>query len=71
MILYTPMQLELVLEHFDGTQYPVCQEICYQGVKLMAEDAGNGKKRVVKLLSTNPYDYLRADLFPGSLIDGV
>lgn len=70
MILYTPMQLELVLENFDGTNYPVYQEIEYKGVKLLVENVSDGKKRVIKLLSTNPADYLRTDLCPGSLIEG-
>ena len=69
MILYTPMQLELVLEGFDRTEYPEYREINYDGVPLLVERAEHGKNRIVKLLSTNPYDYLRAELAPGNLID--
>jgi len=69
MILYTPMQLELVLEGFDKIQYPEYQEIKYDGVSLLVENTSSGKKRVVKLLSTNPYDYLKTNLLPGSLIE--
>jgi len=69
MILYTPMQLELVLEGFDKVNYPDYQEVNYNGVPMVVEDAGFGKKKIVKLLSTNPYDYLKKDLFPGSLIE--
>jgi len=69
MILYTPMQLELVLEGFDKIEYPDYQEIKYDGVSMVVEDAGFGRKKIVKLLSTNPYDYLRTDLFPGKLIE--
>ncbi|MCG9969721.1 YlzJ-like family protein [Pelotomaculum terephthalicicum JT] len=69
MILYTPMQLELVLEGFDREKYPEYQEINYDGVSMVVENTSNGKKRIVKLLSTNPYDYLKTNLQPGSLID--
>jgi hypothetical protein len=63
------MQLELVLEGFDDIKYPEYKEIKYKGVSLLVENTGNGKKRIVKLLSTNPYDYLKTDLFRGSLIE--
>lgn len=69
MILYTPMQLELVLEGFDQTEYPDYRKIEYNGVPLLVEGAGFGQKRVVKLLSTNPFDYLKPELSPGSLIE--
>ena len=70
VILYTPMPLELVLEGFDKTQYPDYKEIEYQGVQMLVEGAGFGKKRIIKLLSTNPFDYLKPEIVPGSLIEG-
>ncbi|MHB1042110.1 MAG: YlzJ-like family protein [Eubacteriales bacterium] len=69
MILYTPMQLELVLEGFDKTQYPDYEKIEYDGVSMLVERTCQGKKKVVKLLSTDPKDYLRPDLIPGSELD--
>ena len=68
MILYTPMQLELVLEGFDPTKYPEYREVIYNGVPMLVEEAGVGAKRIVKLLSTRPSDYLRPDLLPGNLV---
>ena len=70
MILYTPMQLELVLEGFDTTKYPEYRNIEYQGVAMVVESAGFGRQKIVKLLSTNPFDYLKPELVPGSLIEG-
>lgn len=70
MILYTPMQLELVLEGFDTTKYPEYKIIEYEGVAMLVEDVDSGKKKIIKLLSTNPYDYLRPELSPGNLING-
>lgn len=69
MILYTPMQLELVLDGFDTTIYPEYRDIEYQGVAMVVESAGFGKQKIVKLLSTNPFDYLKPELTPGNLID--
>lgn len=69
MILYTPMQLELVLEGFDQTKYPDFQEVNYHGVPLLVEDNGHGRKKIVKLLSTKPADYLKPELSPGNLIE--
>ncbi|OPY59812.1 MAG: hypothetical protein A4E55_00001 [Pelotomaculum sp. PtaU1.Bin035] len=69
MILYTPLQLELVLEGFDKTQYPDYKEIEYKGVKMLVEGEGFGRKRIVRLISTNPFDYLRPELSPGSVIE--
>ncbi len=70
MILYTPMQLELVLEGFDTIKYPQYEEIEYGGVAMLVEGVDSGKKRIIKLLSTNPNDYLRPELSPGNLIGG-
>jgi len=69
MILYTPMQLELVLEGFDTTSYPDYKNIEYQGVPMVVEPYGSGKYRIVRLLSTNPYDYLKPELAPGMVIN--
>jgi len=63
------MQLELVLEGFDKTKYPEYKEVNYKGVPMLVEGAGFGRKRIVKLLSTDPFDYLRPELSPGSLIE--
>ncbi|RJO61792.1 MAG: hypothetical protein C4542_05615 [Dehalococcoidia bacterium] len=68
MILYTPMQLELVLEGFDQNKYPCYQELDHKGVTVLVEDVGGGKRKVVKLLSTNPYDFLRPELSPGTIL---
>lgn len=69
MILYTPMQLELVLEGFDQSTYPVYQEVNYDGVSMLVENADHGRKKIVKLLSTKPSDYLKSELYPGNFIE--
>ncbi len=69
VILYTPLQLELVLEGFDKTKYPEYKEIQYKGVPVLVEGLDSGKQRIVKLLSTDPFDYLKPEMAPGSLIE--
>ncbi|MEG3070610.1 MAG: hypothetical protein HQP61_00730 [Peptococcaceae bacterium] len=69
MILYTPMQLELVLEGFDQTKYPEYKEIKYKGVPVLVEKTDSGEQKIVKLLSTDPADYLKQEMSPGSLIE--
>ncbi len=68
MILYTPLQLELVLEGLDTTKYPEYEEIQYKDIPMVVEEVGLGRKRIVKLLSTNPYDYLKPGISPGTII---
>ncbi|WP_347490894.1 YlzJ-like family protein [Desulfoscipio sp. XC116] len=65
MILYTPMQLELVLAGLDQmTHYPE-RKATVNGVPALVRNVG-GKEELVQLLSTDPKDYLRTDLYPGA-----
>ncbi|MEW6423303.1 MAG: YlzJ-like family protein [Bacillota bacterium] len=66
MILYTPMQLELVVEGLEEMKEPAVRLVEIGGVPLIIEDTGPGEGRVVRLLSTDPQDYLRTDFFPGA-----
>jgi hypothetical protein len=68
MILYTPMQLELVMEGLKEMKEPVTRLVDIGGVTLIIEDTGPGEGRVIRLLSTDPDDYLRPELYPGVVI---
>jgi hypothetical protein len=68
MIIYTPLYLELVLEGLEDMKELKTRQVELDGVPLVIEDTGPGQGKVVKLLSTNPKDYLRADLSPGTVI---
>ena len=69
MILYTPMQLELVLDGIEEMRPPSYREINIGGVQMLVEDVGPGAVRVIKLLSTDPGHYLISDYKPGNTID--
>ncbi|WP_418790158.1 YlzJ-like family protein [Phosphitispora sp. TUW77] len=66
-VLYTPMPIELVLEGIDrvGSKH---QEMEFQGVKLQVEQYDVDKCRIVRLISTNPMDYLKNEFQPGTEI---
>ncbi|MCL6447908.1 MAG: YlzJ-like family protein [Armatimonadetes bacterium] len=68
MILYTPLPIELVSDGLQEMKTPAAHLIDLEGVTLMVEDAGPGEYKVLRLLSTNPYDYLRPNLHPGAIV---
>lgn len=67
MIMYTAMPLELV---FDGYAEfnPTYAEVEYNGVKMLIESAGPFQGKIVRLLSSNPQDYLNPNYSPGTVI---
>lgn len=68
MILHTPMQLELVLAGLEQMDRSSERKVTVNGVPAVVRDTGGGKMELVQLLSTDPADYLRSDLYPGSLV---
>ncbi|MHB9095456.1 MAG: YlzJ-like family protein [Eubacteriales bacterium] len=64
-IIYTPLPIELVLEGIEKDGQPY-QELDVGGVKLLVEQQTMDKCRVVRVLSTNPMDYLKAEFQPGT-----
>lgn len=64
-IIYTPLPIELVLDGIDK-EGPPYQEIEVGGAKLLVEQQSMDKCRVVRLISTNPADYLRSEFQPGT-----
>ncbi|MHB8927745.1 MAG: YlzJ-like family protein [Bacillota bacterium] len=67
MILYTPLSPEEVLDGF-GLQTPRTVEVRRGDALLLVEDTGAGYGRMVRLISGNPYDYLKPEWMPGSAV---
>lgn len=66
MLLWTIMPQEVI---YAAEEYcPEYQEIDYAGLKMMVEKTTPTEYRIVRLLSTDPYDYLRPETQPGRLI---
>jgi hypothetical protein len=67
MIIYTAMPLEMVCEGFESYK-PLYKEIEYLGIRMQVEPIGPNQAKIVRLLSSNPQDYLYPSLSPGNTI---
>ncbi|MDR3592221.1 MAG: YlzJ-like family protein [Negativicutes bacterium] len=66
MLLWTVMPIELVLDGADKlTAY---QEIDYAGLRVLVENLGGEQCRIVRLVSTEPQDFLRPEVQPGTVL---
>ncbi|MGV3464135.1 MAG: YlzJ-like family protein [Heyndrickxia sp.] len=68
MILYTTMPQELIFPT-DATAYDKQEIITYNGIPMMVEKVEEGK-RIIRILSTNPADYMENSIMPGQIISG-
>lgn len=66
MILYTPMQLELVLAGMEPPPSTNQRQILIGNSELLVEDDGYGSAKVIRLLSSDPQDYLKTEFMPGT-----
>ncbi|MGI6227550.1 MAG: YlzJ-like family protein [Peptococcales bacterium] len=66
-VLYTTYPLDMVLEENKENQITL-KNISYQGIEMQVEPLEFNKFRIVRLYSTDPQDYLDANLQPGSII---
>jgi hypothetical protein len=68
MIIYSCMPLELIFENMGQTNYEF-QEAEFEGVKMVVEPSGSfSEARIIRLLSSNPQDYLNPRYMPGQTI---
>ena len=69
-VIYTPLPIEMVLEGIDreGARY---QELEVEGAILQVEHYGVNRCRVVRLISSNPMDYLQNGYQPGTELEFV
>ena len=68
MILYTPMQLELVFDGLDKSPPRTFEQITCRGTSVLAEKASHGRYKVIRVLSTDPAVFLESKLQPDSLV---
>ncbi|MGE8204023.1 YlzJ-like family protein [Heyndrickxia sp. NPDC080065] len=66
MILYTIIPHDLVFP-IDSSEFSNYKEIMYNGIPILVEQMENNY-RVVRVLSSNPVDFLRGDITPGQMI---
>lgn len=66
MVLYTSMPLEIVLDGIDK-KYEY-QEVQVNGIKLVIEPIGLNQGKIVRMISSNPQDFLNTNYSPGKII---
>lgn len=67
-MLWTVMPTELVMEGHE-TYRPAYAEMPWKNGTLLVEETGQNTARVVRLISTDPMDYLDPAIQPGSIIE--
>jgi len=70
VILYTTMPLETVLQGLEDL-HPSYLEMEVSGARVVIEETSLGQGRIVRLLSTDPQDYLNPALQPGMTINFI
>ncbi len=68
MILHTIMQPETIFEEVKAKEALIIKEITFEGVILEVEKRGEQNYIVQRMISSNPSDYLRPDLQPGTVL---
>ncbi|MBP2642225.1 MAG: YlzJ-like protein [Firmicutes bacterium] len=66
MLFWSVVPLEMVL--YDAERPPIYEELMYQGVQVLAEKLSPTQSRIVRILSTEPNDFLREELQPGTVM---
>ncbi|VBB08027.1 Hypothetical protein LUCI_3292 [Lucifera butyrica] len=66
MILWTILPLEMVLDGIDKS--PAYEEIEYAGVKAVVEKISAAQYRIVRIVTSDPQNYLRPEFQPGALL---
>ncbi|WP_216827933.1 YlzJ-like family protein [Alkalihalobacterium elongatum] len=69
MILYTMLPEEMIFPQ-DESNYAKQQTIPVDGGMLVVEDIGESQYKVVRLISSDPHQYLNENYAPGRIIMG-
>ncbi len=67
-MLWTIVPINIVMDGSESHQ-PIYTEIPWKSGILLVEEAGQNMVRVVRLLSTDPADYLEPAAQPGKIIE--
>lgn len=66
MVLWTVVPLEMVFPtEVSNAKY---EQIQHLGVQMEVEKISDNQCRIVRILSTNPQDYLRSEIQPGTVL---
>lgn len=67
MILYTMVPQELIFQP-DMSEFDKLMEVTYDGVPLLVEMGEKNSCRIIRVLSSDPADYLDPKYLPGNII---
>jgi hypothetical protein len=68
MIIYSIIDPDFVFEGWDDFEPEYKEMEVSESVSMLVEDVNEDELRVIKLISSDPQDYLNTDYSPGSLI---
>ncbi|HJV46681.1 MAG TPA: YlzJ-like family protein [Bacillota bacterium] len=69
MIIYSVLPMELIMQQQETNNQLQHEETEVDGVRMVVErSTGIGEAKIVRLLSTNPQDFLNPRLMPGQTI---
>ncbi|MBP2654943.1 MAG: YlzJ-like protein [Firmicutes bacterium] len=66
MTFWTIVPMEIVMSGAEIT--PAYEEIEYSGVRVVVEKLSSAECRIVRVISTEPNDYLRPEVQPGKML---
>lgn len=66
MLLYTPIPMEIVLEGLDKER--TYREVQIDGITMIVERINDSESKIIKLISTNPSDFLNPAFQPGKIL---
>ncbi|MBS4008231.1 MAG: YlzJ-like family protein [Clostridium sp.] len=66
-MLWTIVPLEVVLEGSESFQ-PAYTEIIRNNTRLVVEELGKNSAKIIRVISSNPIDYLNPAIQPGNII---
>jgi len=67
MAYWTPLDLEQVFAGWDRVE-DTTVELEIDGRLLQVQPLGDGKAKIIRMISANPNDFLRPELSPGELV---
>ncbi|MGB9813570.1 MAG: YlzJ-like family protein [Thermovenabulum sp.] len=68
MILYTTMPMEIIMEGFDKVNINYKEINVKENLRLIIEPIDNFSAKVIRIISSDPMDYLNPEYQPGNII---
>lgn len=70
MAYWTPLDLEQVFDGWDRAEDRTV-ELEMDGLLFQVEPLGEGRGKIIRMISGNPNDYLREEYSPGKIVSTI